>query len=297
VADSDPLAEARECTTKAAPLLAAIGARAAGAAGRSAPAAPRRTSPRPVSRPEPAAGVFETILVAGGRPVALGRHLTRLALSARQLYGAGLPVGLAAELFELASGVGRARLRVTARPRRAAREGKVELELELTGLPERSVPVELVPRAVAGGLGAHKWVDRRLLDSLAAPAPGEDEDEDEDEESEALLCDLDGLVLETARGNVFVVDRQRRLLTPPADGRILPGVTRARVLEHARVLGLQTRVRPLALEELNSARELLVTGSLRGVVPARLDGHPPEVGPTGRRLARALERERTPVTA
>ena len=41
-----------------------------------------------------------------------------------------------------------------------------------------------------------------------------------------LLVDLDGLVLEASRANV-VIREGDRLITPPLDGRILPGVTRA----------------------------------------------------------------------
>jgi len=91
-------------------------------------------------------------------------------------------------------------------------------------------------------------------------------------EGEPLLCDLDGLVLEAGRANVFCVERDGRLLTPPADGRILPGVTRARVLELAPRLGLVVSVEPIDLRRLVRAGELFLTGSLGGVEPAQLAG-------------------------
>jgi para-aminobenzoate synthetase / 4-amino-4-deoxychorismate lyase len=258
VADSDPVAETLECTTKAAPLLAAIGAELAPEPPASSAPAPLRRAPRPVPRPDPNAGVFETLLVADGRPVALERHLARLQRSARALYGAELPATLADELAAGAQDAGRARLRVNVRP--AARD-RIDVDFELTALAERRVPVELVPRTVPGGLGQHKWIDRRLLASLVAGAEGE-----------ALLCDLDGLVLESARANVFCVEDGGRLVTPPTDGRILPGVTRARVLELAPRLGLLVAVEPIDLRRLARARELFVTGSLGGVEPAQLLG-------------------------
>ena len=65
-----PRAEAAEALAKAAPLLAAIGAgsrlrrRAGGARGALAAPGPLRLAAQPVPRPDPAAGVFETILVA-----------------------------------------------------------------------------------------------------------------------------------------------------------------------------------------------------------------------------------------
>src|SRR3954452_13548956 len=83
-AGSDPDAEAAECLAKAGPLLAALGSEPAvidtprapgapggtaapGAAGPGAPApVPRRLGPRPLPRPSPATGIFETLLVADG---------------------------------------------------------------------------------------------------------------------------------------------------------------------------------------------------------------------------------------
>ncbi len=51
-------------------------------------------------------------------------------------------------------------------------------------------------------------------------------------EQAPLLVDADGTVLEAAWGNVWVLEGDA-LLTPPADGRILPGVTRSLLLELA----------------------------------------------------------------
>jgi para-aminobenzoate synthetase/4-amino-4-deoxychorismate lyase len=246
VADSDPAAELAECDAKAGPLLAAIGARRAGdepVGGQSPP--PRRLGARPVRRPDPRAGVFETLRVADDGPVALARHLARLEASVGELYGQPLPAGLAEELSELR---GQRRLRVSLRPRR---RGPLEAVVELMPLPAARPPVALARVAVAGGIGAHKWCDRRLLDALAAAvAP-----------AQPLICDLDGHLLEAARANLFVVDAGGVLVTPPVAGRLLPGVTRARVLE----LGLEVRIGELGEHDLRAAREVFVTGSIGGV--------------------------------
>jgi para-aminobenzoate synthetase / 4-amino-4-deoxychorismate lyase len=258
VADSDPLGEAAECAVKAAPLLGAIGARLAPEPFPMPAPRPRRLGPRPVPRPDPRAGVFETLLIADGRPLALKAHLTRLARSVGALYGRSLAPSLADELLEAADAVDRARLRVDARPG----AGGLETRIQVSELAPRPVPVRLRPTTLPGGLGAHKWADRRLLDALS------------DGDAQALLCDLDGFVLESARASVFVVDAASAVLTPPHDGRILPGVTAMRVLTLARELGFPARAEPIDLGRLARAREVFVTGALGGVEPAQLDGAP-----------------------
>ena len=282
VADSDPHAEAAECVTKAAPLLAAIGGRLAEDQIHSPAPRPGRAAPRPIPRPDPGAGVFETLLIDEGRPVALDAHLDRAQRSVRALYGAELPAGLADELLAAAWSVDSARLRVDLRPHFRGRG--VDAQIRVSPLSARRVPMWLAPVTVPGGLGAHKWIDRRLLDALAGGVDGE-----------PLLCDLDGFVLETARANLFAVEQDLAraagpvLVSPPADGRILPGVTRARVIEIARGLGFAVRIEPLDLGRLAEASELFVTGSLGGAEPAvLLEGSAESAGPIAARLAAAL---------
>ena len=113
----------------------------------------------------------------------------------------------------------------------------------------------LEPYALPGGLGAHKWRDRRLLESLAAVAPG----------TVPLLLDTDGLVLEAAHANVWIVEGDS-LITPPADGRILPGTTRAALL----ALELGAREEPIDLDRLASADCAFLTSSISGRRPACL---------------------------
>jgi len=108
---------------------------------------------------------------------------------------------------------------------------------------------------IPGGLGAHKWVDRGLIDACAAHVSPE----------QPLFCDLDGRILETSRSNIFVVDADGTLVTPSVDGRLLPGVTRRRLIAVAGRLGLETRIEEISLERLARATEVFVSGSLGGV--------------------------------
>lgn len=253
VADSDPAAEARECMVKAGPLLESIGAELADP--RSAVStAPRllRTGPRPTPRPTPAAGVFETLRVDDGEPVDMVAHLARMAASVEALYGAALPKDLEAETLAAAAAAnGPARMRVDGVPA----GGELRTTVVVTPLSPKRPAAALKTVTVPGGLGAHKWIDRRLLKALArqtAPAM-------------PLLCDLDGLVLEADRANIWMAEPSGALVTPPLDGRILPGATRARVLAAAREEGREVREEPLELARLRAATDIFLTGSLAGM--------------------------------
>jgi branched-subunit amino acid aminotransferase/4-amino-4-deoxychorismate lyase len=105
-----------------------------------------------------------------------------------------------------------------------------------------------------------------------------------------LIRDGDEL-LEAGWANLFAV-REGTLWTPPADGRILPGIARATLLEIARDEGITTSESPLQREDLYSAEETFLTNSVRGIEPATsLDGTAlPGGGPVSDRLANALQR-------
>jgi para-aminobenzoate synthetase/4-amino-4-deoxychorismate lyase len=215
-----------------------------------------------LDRPDPVSGVFETMLVTRGAPVELERHLARLRSSLRVLYAAELPAAAHELALARAAPLALGRLRITATP---AGAGEAALEAVVAEVDARDVfpswsrAVALRSVAIEGGLGAHKWADRRWLGRIESGLP---------EGCLALLCDLSGEVLECSRANVFVVEGET-LLTPPADRRILPGVARARAIELARALGMDVREETLAMERLVEAEGVLLTGSVRGIEPVR----------------------------
>ena len=123
--------------------------------------------------------------------------------------------------------------------------------------PSFDQALELALVAVPGGIGAHKWADRRLLEQAESDAAA----------ATPLILDAgDHGLLETSRGSLFLV-RDGVLLTPPVDGRLLPGVTRARVIEVAAAAGIEVRQENLSLERLLEADEAFTTGAVRGVEP------------------------------
>jgi para-aminobenzoate synthetase/4-amino-4-deoxychorismate lyase len=252
VADSDPELELSEALTKAAGPIAAIGGRLVEPVRRRVRAG---DIPEPAlahgSRPDPAAGVFETVLVKDGEPVRLEQHLDRLAASVTELYG-GPPdpdVAARARTIGASAGTPRSRLRILVDADRSA-----TVTISAAGAAAQA-PAVLTPFSLPGGLGSHKWRDRSLLEALAAQAPG----------TVPLIVDADGLVLEAAHANIWIIE-QERLLTPPADGRILAGITRAALLAHER----SAREEPLDLIRLAGADAIFLTSSISGRHPARL---------------------------
>jgi para-aminobenzoate synthetase/4-amino-4-deoxychorismate lyase len=234
-------------------------------------------------QPDPAKGVFETLLVVGGRPVELDAHLARLRRSLDEVYDADLPAGAREEMVAAARGIQLGRLRLTVAP------GEDRLRHDLIAgevVPEAVFPergAELRSHSVPGGNGSHKWVDRRGMERPHA-GPGQ------------LICDGEEL-LEAGWANLFAV-REETLWTPAADGRILPGTARAAVLTIALESGLDVEEQPLRAWDLQAAEETFLTNSIRGIEPAtELDGKPlPGSGPISRRLAAAL-RQRWGLTA
>jgi para-aminobenzoate synthetase/4-amino-4-deoxychorismate lyase len=222
--------------------------------------------------PDPAEGVFETLLVRDGRVQALDRHLARLGRSLRELYGQAPPDGLRATVRERAAGLsGSHRLRLDVIPDARG----LRVAVETTALdPSRPRHFACVPVTVAGGHGPHKWRDRRALGGDAGVP---------------LLVDEDGSVLEAAWANFWLLDG-RRLSTPPADGRLLAGVTRARLLELAPSLGLEADERRISLDEARAAPAALLTSSLALAVAAAVDTDPGPGGEVVETIRLALER-------
>jgi D-alanine transaminase len=99
----------------------------------------------------------------------------------------------------------------------------------------------------------------------------------------------DGMVTEGAVSNVMVVGRGA-LFTAPEGERILSGVTRTLVLNLARREGITVHERYVPRADLDTADEILLTGTTVEVLSVvRLDGKPVgsgRAGPVAERLAR-----------
>lgn len=219
------------------------------------------------------------MLVLDSRPIELDAHLNRLASSLETLFPNRTPPDLSqldvpsesgryGSLSDGTSGASEGdalhSIRVTVAPDAGS---ELQARTSLRAVEPKPAlgtrPISLHSLAMPGGLGPHKWVDRTLLDEAQATLP---------EGALPLLSEEGGSVLEASRANVFAV-RNGAIATPPADGRILPGITRMRVIELSTAMGIEVSERELSRGDLLAADEVFLTGSVRGVEPVdALDG-------------------------
>lgn len=198
--------------------------------------------------------LLETMrLEPGGVIPRRARHLDRLEASARRFAFAFDRAGTEARLAAL-------RAETPLRLRLAlSREGHVALHLgPAPPLPAGPVEVAIAPLPVPPDDWrlAHKSGDRAFYDAARAAAGT----------FEVVFERPDGRLTEGSFTSLFL-ERDGRLLTPPAALGLLPGVLRAELLASGRAVEAD-----LAAADLESG--FLIGNSLRGLIPARLAATP-----------------------
>ncbi len=107
---------------------------------------------------------------------------------------------------------------------------------------------------------------------------------------DALMLDHRGLVAEATGANLFLA-RDGRLHTPTPDC-FLDGITRRTVIDLARRRKIEVVERHIALEELDTADEVFITGTAAEVTPiGEIDGRHYQVGAITRTLMDAYAAE------
>ncbi|CAH1667080.1 MULTISPECIES: aminotransferase class IV [unclassified Chelatococcus] len=228
-------------------------------------------------------GLFETVLIVGGRPWRLMEHLTRLRNSADAI---GMPIDTRPEEAILAlaahaaanadlGGLGAVRVTITrgAGPRGLRLPPNPSPCVFATIAPWQPVmafrPLRLQLAAIRRNEFSplSRMKSLSYLDNILAL-----EDAVRQGCDDALLLNTRGTVAATSAGNVFAL-RADLLVTPPIEDGVLPGITRQVVLAAAAGIGLSVREQSLTIAELKAADAAFATNSLRLICPiASLDG-------------------------
>src|SRR6202142_3320682 len=228
-------------------------------------------------------GLFETVRVVNGRPFRLAQHLERMTCGADFLKikppFAPKELQQFAEQLVEKNQLPEAILRVTLTRGPGERgytpkaEGKPTVVMTLHAAPpsETAVHWSLITSSfrvlAADPLSSFKTLNK--LTHVMARAEAGEKDADE-----ALLINRNGEVAETASGNLFWVYNDK-ICTAPTGRGVLPGITRAVVLEICQALGFSTNKRGRKPQAWTNSEGLCVTQSVLGIVPvAPFDGEP-----------------------
>jgi branched-subunit amino acid aminotransferase/4-amino-4-deoxychorismate lyase len=229
--------------------------------------------------------LFEAARVANGRPFRLAQHLERLVRGAEFLkiklpFTAKEIQKFAGELIgknDLSDAVLRVTLTRGVGPRGYSTKGADQptLAMTLQPLPPQNGDEPLLWSLVTSSfripasdaLSSFKTTSKIL--NVLARAEAEEKGADE-----ALLLNANGEVAETAGGNLFWIYHDKICTVPTGRG-VLPGITRAVVLEICQSLGLETNKRVIKPEMLRNAEGIFVTQSAFGIIPVvAFDGLP-----------------------
>ena len=245
-------------------------------------------------------GLFETMRVVHRRPFRLAQHLERLARGAEYLK---IPLphtpnefeSLARQLIEK-NGVTDGVLKITVTRGSGARGYTPTLKenplvlMALHPLPpmnkEGDLQWSLVTSSqiipACGSLASFKTLNKltHVVARLEAMARGADE---------ALLLNSNGEIAETASGNLFWI-YQDKVCTVPTGRGVLPGITRAVVLEICQTLGLQTNKRVTKPQQLRNSQGVFITQSVYGIIPvSSFDGEAVVASPLVDQIATAYQ--------
>lgn len=245
-------------------------------------------------------GLFETLRTYKGKPFRLAEHIERLERSAARL---NMPIGDAAEKIPAAvqqvleaNKLASARVRITVTPPGNTDEPH-QVTLLVRAEETRGYPAELYERGMTvcivsqyrqsklDPLAGHKTTS--YFPKLVALRDAQDR-----QCGEGLWFTPDNFLAEGCMSNVFIVS-DGCLKTPPVDTPILPGITRATVIELAKQEGIAVEQTDCTIEDLLKADEVFLTNSVMEVMPvSRIERHPvnnEKIGDMTKRLAEAYK--------
>lgn len=215
-----------------------------------------------------AVGLFETMRVEKASPLNLDLHLNRMKNSAKSL---GISFDdLNAKKMVMHTCMNLRSDLVYRLKLELDRYGVMNVQSQELGLIEKKVKVfwasellsEKESKVYSGNvLLKHKTTHRQLYDDawrLSVAKGGFD----------ALFVNEEGFVTEGGRSNIFIKPNgMNTWLTPPVHAGLLPGIMRSMLLNDERWCAKESNIR---VEDVLSAKEVVLTNALRGVIPASI---------------------------
>ncbi len=240
-------------------------------------------------------GLFETMRAENGRVFRIDDHLERLFGSAEKLminihYKPEQLKAAVEETLE-ANALEKARVRLTYTTGNVREHNKIQPTLMITAVEYTGYPAVYYKDGVKillsdfrqcrnDPLAGHKTTSyySRILALNLAHQKGC---------AEAVWFSSDNKLAEGSVSNIFIV-KDGRLLTPPVDTPVLPGIMRKTVLEAAAQAEIETEQKHLYINDLLSADEVFMTNVIMTVLPVvAVEAHTVnkgEVGPVTRKL-------------
>ena len=221
-------------------------------------------------------GLFETMRAYSGTIFLLERHLDRLKKSAKSIgiELSGIDLSQACRDTLKANGLQSARIRLTVSNGDSGafpwQEADNQPTVVISAREYQPFPPEIYEKGFKAGvssfvrsryssLGGIKSTNYLIsvLTRREMALIGLDE---------ALLLNEDGYITEGSTSNIFFV-KSSSLVTPPLESGILPGITRALVIEVAGTLGISVVEDNITLADLPQFHEAFLTASTMEIMP------------------------------
>jgi branched-chain amino acid aminotransferase group I len=221
-------------------------------------------------------GLFETMRAYEGNIFLLDRHIARLKKSAENIgiNLTGIDLEKACRDTLAANGLRSARVRLTVSHGDSDKSPWLEAEnrptVVITARDYRPYSPQVYGRGFRAGISSYRRSRYSSLSGIKstnylinviarreATLDGLDE---------SILLNEDGYITEGSTSNVFFIESSG-LVTPPLESGILPGITRALVMEIAGTLGISVAEDNISPADLHCFSEAFLTSSMMEIMP------------------------------
>ena len=236
-------------------------------------------------------GIYEVIFLWNGCPVDYAAHLQRLSRSLNELEipapmsWAALTVVIKEVLRRnrLTTGIVYIQINRGVAPRNHAFSRALRPSVVVT-VKHGAGPSEAVANKGVKVVSAPdiRWARRDVKSVALLPNILAKQVAAEAKAFEAILYTPTGIVTEASASNVWIVGKDKTLVTHPATKDILGGITRATIIKLARASGYKVTERPFTVKEMRAAKEVFLTGTTTFVMPVvQIDQHTVANGASG----------------